>query len=60
MPLDGGDIQFEDEKRQNDEEHSLDAFMRMIEEQNNFKEDKIMQQVQTITTMAQEDFELRR
>ena len=43
MPLDSGNIQFEDEKRQNDEEHSLDAFMKMIEEQNNLKEEKIMQ-----------------
>ena len=58
MPLDGGDIQFEDEKRQNDEEHSLDAFMEMIEEQNNFKEEKTMQQGETSTTMAQKDFEV--
>ena len=58
MPLHGGDIQFEGEKRQNDEEHSLDAFMEMIEEQNNFKEEKILQQVQTSTTMAQKVFEV--
>ena len=30
----------------------------MIEEQNNFKEEKILQQVQTSTTMAQKDFEV--
>ena len=58
MPLDGGEIQFEDEKKQNDEEHSLDAFMEMIKEQNNLKEEKILQQVQTSTTMAQKVFEV--
>jgi hypothetical protein len=52
MLLDGGDIQFEDEKKQNDEEHSLDAYMVMIEEPNNLKEEKIIQQVQTSTTMT--------